>query len=161
MMNISGAIRTIDLFDARTAMCVRQLQLDSYMAEAHLIGTRDFPPLQETAEAIRLSGCLGYGYYHGDQLVGCLTFKCIGDVIDVHRLMVAPSYFRCGIATLLIRHLSKHQHGSRILVQTAERNQPAVMFYRKLGFRETERYVAEGGIALVCFELTCAPEYDS
>lgn len=96
---------------------LHRLQQRAYQVEADLIGVSDFPPLQQTPA----------------QLVGALTIE----QETITRLVVAPDYFRQGIAKHLLRHaLVKHRLH---FVSTAAANLPAIALYQQFGFRQVDQ----------------------
>jgi putative phosphoesterase len=58
--------------------------------------------LRETAAAVRASGETFLGARLDGRLVGAVSYKRRGGVVDIHRLVVHPDAFRRGLATRLL-----------------------------------------------------------
>jgi ribosomal protein S18 acetylase RimI-like enzyme len=139
-------IEALDLSDPATAGEVLELQRAAYRIEAQLIGFDGMPPLHETLEELVACGETFLGCRLDGRLVGAVSYRRAGDLVDVHRLVVAPAAFRCGIGSALVRQLELAERGvSRIVVQTGSRNEPALALYAGLGFSAVgSREVAPG-----------------
>nr|WP_285890855.1 GNAT family N-acetyltransferase [Mesobacillus subterraneus] len=130
---------------------VLDLQRKSYKIEADLIGTDEIPPLKETFEQLQECGETFIGCYIEGRLAGAVSFKKEGEVIDIHRMMVHPDYFRRGIARKVISKLE--QIGcSEMIVSTGAANTPAVEFYEKLGFEREHDSVVGAGLVIANFK---------
>lgn len=137
-------IKEINLSDSTSAAEVHDLQRKAYRIEAELIGTEEIPPLKETLEQLQNSGETFIGCYIGDRLAVAVSFKKEGEVLDIHRVMVHPDFFRRGIAGRLMDHLEQRKY-TGIIVSTGAANTPAVKLYEKLGFeRQTDTVVGDG-----------------
>lgn len=145
-------IRKIDLKNREEVFLLLDLQSMSYVVEARLIGFHDIPPLHDTIHSLQQSEETFYGYFIEGQLVGAISFKKIGDLADICRLMVHPDHFRKGIASSLLRFLEKSSDGiRRLTVMTGAKNAPAIKLYRKLGFIEVEQNNVVPGVPMVVF----------
>lgn len=71
------------------------LQKRAYQIEAELIGTTDFPPLRQTPAELTQEAPLGYVLTSESGLIGCLTYSDQ----TITRLLVAPAFFRQGVAS--------------------------------------------------------------
>lgn len=121
---------------------VLRLQMQSYKVEAEYIGTEDIPPLKETLDELLHCGEEFVGYFVDDTLAGVLSYKFKKGVIDIHRVMVHPNFFRRGIARSLIRYLEdKIDTAEFVIVSTGAKNSPAVKLYQKLGFEVLDQSV--------------------
>jgi ribosomal protein S18 acetylase RimI-like enzyme len=68
-------------------------------------------------------------------------------------MMVAPSFFRRGIAGKLLEFvLEKEADAKRIIVQTGAKNDPAKNLYRRYGFTEIEQVEVVPGLYISKFE---------
>jgi [ribosomal protein S18]-alanine N-acetyltransferase len=87
--------------------------------------------------------------------VGVITVQTVGELADLHRLVVAPAYRRHGIGSRLIvaaliavRHL-----GARAVILEVEySNDPAIGLYATMGFEQLtarENYYGPGRHALI------------
>ncbi|MEQ1724045.1 MAG: GNAT family N-acetyltransferase, partial [Pseudobdellovibrio sp.] len=77
------------------------LQKESYEVEAGLIGSRNIPPLHETAEQLGESDEKFIGYYHKNILAGFIAVEEETPYLRISRLVVSPEYFRRGIGKTL------------------------------------------------------------
>jgi len=149
----------IQLSDPATAAAVLELQLCVYGWEAEIIGSRRIPPLLETIADVLESDEMARGVYVKTQLVGCITYKCVGQLLEICKLMVRPECFRKGIGSCLLEDvLSNAKNIMQVTVATAATNVPATLFYLHHGFEECGRQstVEEIEIAyfrknLICF----------
>lgn len=145
-------VRTLNLTDAVTASQVYDLQRDSYRVEADLIGSDKIPPLLESLEEVMTSGETFFGFYEKEEIVGALSYKRDGKLVDIHRMMVHPNHFRKGIARRLLAHLVEVEKGvHEIIVSTGSANKPAVGLYEKLGFKKIGETVVGAGLSLTQF----------
>jgi GNAT superfamily N-acetyltransferase len=146
-------IRGLDPSDKREALQILNLQSASYAVEARLIGSWDIPPLKDTVHTLRRCEETFWGYFVEGQLAGMLSYKEVGDVLDIHRLAVHPDHFRKGIARALIEHVEKvAQPASKAIVSTGAKNSPARRLYLSVGFVEAEEVDVVPGLRIVRFE---------
>jgi ribosomal protein S18 acetylase RimI-like enzyme len=130
---------------------VLKLQKKSYQVEAELIGSNEIPPLKETLAQLKQCDEEFIGYFIDEELVGVLSFKIVKDVIDLHRVMVHPDYFRKGIAKQMVDYVEKKMESHPLMiVSTGAKNFPAIKFYLKLGFEKSGESVF-GDIGVVHF----------
>ncbi len=83
-----------------------------------------------------------YGAYKGKELVGYLIFSHIVDEVEIFRIAVRPSCRREGIARILLEALmtfGKDRKATRALLDVRESNEPAILLYKKTGFKEDGR----------------------
>ncbi|WP_214807178.1 MULTISPECIES: GNAT family N-acetyltransferase [unclassified Exiguobacterium] len=106
------------------------LQKRAYQIEAELIGTTDFPPLRQTSAELMREAPLGYVLTSESRLIGCLTFSDR----TITRLIVAPDFFRQGVASRLLRHALEAEDLQ--FVSTAKMNAPAIALYHQFNFIE-------------------------
>jgi GNAT superfamily N-acetyltransferase len=122
------------------------VQAASYAVEAALIGDDRIPPLREDLDGLRGAGLAWLGAVDDDgRLAGALAWSDNGAVLDVERLVVAPTGLRRGTGTALVRALL-HRAGHRpAVVATGRDNAPARALYERLGFVRTgDREVLPG-----------------
>ncbi len=148
---ILPVIREIELLDVMAAAEILELQRKSYRMEADLIGSDEIPPLKETFEQLQNCGETFLGCYIDGSLAGAVSFKKDGEVMDIHRMMVHPDFFRRGIARKLIAYLEQ-QNFSEIIVSTGAANAPAIKLYEKLGFDRQNDSVVGGGMVIANFK---------
>jgi ribosomal protein S18 acetylase RimI-like enzyme len=142
----------LDLSDESTAGDVLRLQRDAYRVEAHLIGSDEIPPLRETLADLQSCGETFLGGRIDGTLVGAISWRVEDDTIDLHRLVVDPAHFRKGIATTLLRGaLDANPFARRAIVQTGASNEPALSFYRREGFVQTDELEPAPGLRVARF----------
>ncbi len=151
-------IRALDLGDRGTVDAIVALQRASYRVEADLLGARTLPALTESPRQLRGSGEDFLGAYEGDRLVGAVSWKRSGPLLDIHRMVVHPDRFRRGIAGRLLTALDEHETGvERTVVATGAANPPARRLYERHGFTPVEERVASGSIGIVIYERRASP----
>ena len=131
---------------------IRSIFQASYAVEAKLLQAKDFPPLQRDIDGFLNSESEFFGYYKNQEMVAVIEIKNNKDATHIQSLVVAPKYFRQGIAQSLISYLFDALHSAVYTVETGAANQPAVRFYEKNGFVEIGQYYAEFDIRKVRFE---------
>ncbi|KAB2330686.1 GNAT family N-acetyltransferase [Bacillus mesophilum] len=146
-------IQKIDITDPEHAKAVLDVQILSYNIEADIIGYQDIPPLKDTVEALQQCGEIFFGYYCGEKLCGVISFKLEKNILDIHRLIVHPQYFRKGIAGDLLSFIEIYMENiDAICVSTASKNVPAVQFYIKSGFSRLEEIRVNEQLSLTSFK---------
>ena len=87
--------------------------------------------------------------------VGVISIKTLGELADLHRLIVEPRSRRRGIGTDLVRAGLERvrQHGVReVILDVGYRNEPAIALYKRLGFEQfsaRQDYYGPGQDALI------------
>ncbi|MCQ1531601.1 GNAT family N-acetyltransferase [Lutispora saccharofermentans] len=146
-------MRRLDLQDKETAEKVLELQAASYKIEAQIIDFYDIPPLKDTIDSLRKSGEIFYGYFEDEALAGIISYKVIGNTLDIHRVAVHPSFFRMGIAQKMVNFIEGAEAGiNKVVVCTGKENKPAVNLYLKNGYKKTEDIEIGRNIYLTAFE---------
>jgi GNAT superfamily N-acetyltransferase len=148
-------IRKLNLQHEVEAQHLQDLQQKSYTVEARLIGYHDIPPLHDSLERLQQCTETFYGYFVKRQcLVGAISYKREGRVLDIHRLMVHPNHFRKGIAASLLQFVERAEDGvDTITVATgAKAGNTFVQAIRIQGIGEQR---SDLGISLTLFEKTC------
>ncbi|UFJ41548.1 GNAT family N-acetyltransferase [Brevibacillus humidisoli] len=137
-----------------TAEEVLAVQIPAYRVEADLIGFSGIPPLHDTVETLVTCRESFYGYRTEEgKLAGAISYKRIGDLLDIHRMMVHPDYFRRGIAGSLLRFVECNEPGIRtIKVATGTGNESAKLLYQRNGFQEIGQQEVAPGITVTLFE---------
>lgn len=121
-----------------------ELQRAAYEVEARLIDDRRIPPLSEDLAALQAAELHWVGAYDGDALVGAVAWREDEQVLDVHRLVVAPAYHWRGIGTLLVDVVVSRAGSRRVVVATGRENAPARRLY------EAARIPVPGGARWCC-----------
>ena len=87
--------------------------------------------------------------------LGVISFSVIGELADLHRLVVAPGHRRRGIGTELIRAglvLVRGLGARAVILEVGYDNEPAIALYQRLGFEQLaarEDYYGPGRHALI------------
>jgi len=143
----------IDITNPNLAEEVLSIQIPSYKVEAELINFYDIPPLRDSVSTLQQCGETFYGCYLDGKLSGVIAIKTEEGLIDIHRLMVHPQYFRQGIANRLLDFIESGREGNETLtVSTGSRNAPATYFYEKNGFIKTRETKITEGLSITSFE---------
>ncbi|MET9960157.1 GNAT family N-acetyltransferase [Streptomyces sp. NPDC006326] len=150
----SASVRPLDLNDDRTAAAVHAVGRAAYAVEAELIGFDGIPALRESLAEMRERPLHWLGAVDGSgAIAGFLAWEEEPDgSVCVDRLCVDPSWFRRGIASLLLRHLlTEALPGRRIIVTTGAANTPAVALYARLGFVRGATFSPAPGLLMASF----------
>ncbi|MFY0758113.1 GNAT family N-acetyltransferase [Metabacillus dongyingensis] len=146
-------IKKIDITNPKFAVEVLNIQIPSYKVEAEIIDFYEIPPLKDTAETLQQCRETFFGYYISEELCGAISIKVEKDVMDIHRLIVHPKYFRKGIAKMLLDFIESHLEGiETIIVSTGSKNTPAVNFYEKNGFSKIGETRVNERLSLTSFK---------
>lgn len=146
-------IKEIEIRDRENAAAVLKVQLAAYQVEAELIGFYDLPPLKDTIQTLQDSAESFFGYYDGKQLCGVIAVEVIENTLHINKLIVAPNHFRKGIGQALLDYIEvQFDSIKNLLVSTGTKNEPAVQFYQKNGFKITQELLVEGQLSLTYFE---------
>ncbi|TCP64020.1 GNAT family N-acetyltransferase [Baia soyae] len=130
-------IQKLDIHNPEIAQKLLDIQIPAYQVEATIIGSTEIPHLQDTVEKIQSSNEMFFGYWEEKSLAGAISFLIESNVVDIHRLVVSPAYFRQGIgAKLLSFLLAKPIRTTKYIVHTGAKNIPAKRLYEKFGFKE-------------------------
>jgi ribosomal protein S18 acetylase RimI-like enzyme len=145
----------LDITDRHVAEQVLKVQIPAYQVEAKIIGMNEIPPLKDTVEKLQSSRESFFGYYLEDILVGVISFQIIEKVLDIHRVVVDPAYFRRGIGramiTFIFENYKKQVRGFK--VQTGSTNMPAIKMYYSLGFKKVEQVMISPMLSLSIFYI--------
>ncbi len=145
--------RSIDITRETDALQVLNLQRAAYRIEAGLLERDDLPPLHETLSELRTSGETFLGHFEGETLAGAVAYRRRGWVVDLHRVMVHPTWFRRGIAQGLIQAVEAREPGwATMLVSTGSLNTPALRLYERLGFGVVREREVVPGLRVTLFE---------
>ena len=129
------------------------LQRAAYTVESDRINYPNLPPLRETSEELLRSPehwLLGRA---DGGLAGALAFLSPPGLLEISRLFVAPTHFKKGFASRLLREIERYaEPGHRIIVSTAAANRPAIALYEKHGYRIIRRKMTDDGLSLAGLE---------
>ncbi|MXQ52938.1 GNAT family N-acetyltransferase [Shimazuella alba] len=148
-------IKHLDITDRHIANQVLQVQIPAYQVEAQIVGLDEIPPLKDTVDSLQSSKEDFLGYYESEILVGVISFRVMKEVLDIHRVVVHPSYFRRGIGRTMIQYLlDKYKNQVKgCKVQTASANTPAINLYQSLGFQKLEQFMISPPLSLTVFYI--------
>jgi [ribosomal protein S18]-alanine N-acetyltransferase len=94
--------------------------------------------------------------------VGYAVSMTLGDIVDLQRIAVHPSWRRSGLAGALLEDLLAHAGpADRMLLEVSERNEAALAFYAAHGFSRIDvrpRYYRDGADALVLHRALTPPQ---
>lgn len=145
---MSVPVAALDLADLATLEAIVRLQRASYAVEAELIGAASLPPMRETPEQLRGSRETMLGAHLDGALAGVVGYVRDGDEVDIHRLAVAPSAFRRGVASALLDAIEAREAGvAHWTVGTGTANAPARTLYERRGFVAVEERLLPGAIS--------------
>lgn len=151
-------IRRLHLQDMHQARQLLEVQRAAYLVEAELIGSFDIPPLHEDMETLQQTGETFYGYWVEEVLAGAISYKRTSSILDIHRLVVHPAYFRRGIGKNLVQFVEQVEDGiETIIVSTGAKNVPAKRLYTQLGFVEKKEEEVIPGLLISLFEKNIIP----
>ncbi|WP_233786122.1 GNAT family N-acetyltransferase [Planococcus halotolerans] len=145
-------IREIDHRNESAAKAIQRIQRPAYLVEAELMGFKGIPQLKESILEIQNSGENFLGYLEHERLMGFISYKKEGNVVDIHRLVVDPEHFRKGIGRELLTSLTKTFEGIEFIVSTGKANKPAKNLYTSFGFTESEDFEVAPGIFCTTLE---------
>lgn len=159
----SALVRPLDLADEATAARVHRIGRAAYAVEAALIGFDGIPALRESPAEMRGRALHWIGAVSPEgEIAGFLAWEAGGDGgVSIDRLCVDPSWFRRGIASLLLRHaLTELFPGRPVEVTTGAANVPAVTLYERLGFSRGPDFSPVPGLLMASFSTrpgACGP----
>jgi ribosomal protein S18 acetylase RimI-like enzyme len=145
-------IKLLDITDEQTATQVLEVQIPAYQVEADIIGYQEIPPLTDTIRTLQSCGEVFYGYFD-PFLAGVVSYKIEHQMLDIHRVVVHPHFFRRGIGKAMVQFLlnTYKDKVDGFIVRTGKKNIPALKLYQQLGFREIEQVTIVEHLELVVF----------
>ena len=132
-------IEKINHQNEQAAKEILEIQQSAYRIEAEMMGFYGIPQLHETVVDIQGSSETFVGYRE-DILMGVVAYKIKEGVVDIHRLVVSPAYFRKGVGKRLVKYLLKRYKGYEFTVSTGTANKPAIALYQAFGFQEQRKF---------------------
>ncbi|WP_256204121.1 GNAT family N-acetyltransferase [Planococcus faecalis] len=121
--------------DEQIAKNIQQIQQQAYRIEAEMMGFYGIPQLHEPILEIQHSTEIFIGF-NEEQLQGVISYQVEEGLIDIHRLVVAPCYFRKGVAKQLIEYvLRNYRDMNSSLVPVLQTNRQ-LLFIKRLVFKK-------------------------
>ncbi|MEP1033729.1 N-acetyltransferase [Ekhidna sp.] len=145
-------IRLLDHKVESEAISIRQVFQISYAIEAELLQAKNFPPLKRPLADFIASNTSFYGFFEQENLAAVIEVKNEENKIHIHSLVVAPTFFRRGIASKLLNFLFSEFDAQLFIVETGAANGPAISLYERHGFKLVKKWMTEIGIEKVAFE---------
>lgn len=121
----------------------------SYREEAKLLEVEEFPPLQRTVDDLKATDARFFGFWKDNYLVAVIEVTHRAEVLNIWSLVVDPSFFRRGFASLLLRYVLESFPCDAAVVETAVANRPAIALYQSFGFVEGKTWQTSHGISKV------------
>lgn len=136
--------------DTTIATQLHALQRTAYAVESVLIDYPQLPPLHESVEQLQAADERWLVYMDQSEIAGAVAYRNLDDTLDICRMIVSPTHFRRGIGRALLNALEEREPTMpRLIVSTAEQNEPAIALYEKQGFHIYERITLPDGLRLV------------
>lgn len=145
-------IQKLDHTTAAMAQKIRAVFQVSYAVEAQLLNATNFPPLQRTVEDFIGSDTAFYGFMKDQQLAAVVEIATNPTMTHIQSLVVAPAFFRQGMAGKLLDFVFSSYHTPVFMVETGLANEPAKQLYLKYGFEEVAVWDTAHGIRKIRFE---------
>ena len=145
-------IRKLNHQDPDVAKKIRAVFQVSYAVEAKLLNAIDFPPLKRTLDEYLETETQFYGFWKDNALAAVVEIKRYEETTHIQSLVVDPKYFRQGIAHQLTAFVFNTFDSEKYMVETGLANKPAVMLYKKHGFKEVMQYDTDHGIRKIRLE---------
>jgi ribosomal-protein-alanine N-acetyltransferase len=129
-----------------------------------------FPAAEQWSERSWQGELLGEGQTvlvaRAHHLIGVITFKTIGELADLHRLVVDPQRRGQGVGAALVRAgltIVRHHGAKAVMLEVSYTNEPAIALYQRVGFEQLtarQNYYGPGQHALILklYDLQAWPE---
>lgn len=131
---------------------IRAIFQASYTVEATLLKASDFPPLKRPLDLFVESDTSFFGYKKKKNLIGVIEISQHINQTHINSLVVAPMFFRNGVASALIQFIIDRYHSNLLTVETGVLNTPAISLYQKFHFKEVNQWETSHGVRKVKFE---------
>ncbi|SNR67089.1 GNAT family N-acetyltransferase [Lutibacter flavus] len=138
--------------DIEVSKKIRSVFQLSYKIEAKLLNATNFPPLKRSLENYVNSETAFFGYLKDKELAGVIEIKHNNNFTHIQSLVVAPSFFRQGIARKLMEFVFNTFDSKLFVVETGLENGPATELYKKFNFKEVKQWNTDHGVRKIKFE---------
>ncbi|WP_158845104.1 GNAT family N-acetyltransferase [Algibacter sp. L1A34] len=145
-------IKRLQNNDIEVSKKIRSVFQLSYKIEAKLLNATDFPPLKRPLENYINSETEFFGYLKDKELAGVIEIKHNNNFTHINSLVVAPSFFRQGIARKLMEFIFERFNSKLFVVETGLENGPATELYKKFNFKEVKQWDTDHGVRKIKFE---------
>lgn len=133
---------------------IRSVFQVSYAVEAKLLNAIDFPPLKRPLESFLKSETEFFGFWEHKELAGVIEIDHNKNYTHINSLVVAPNFFRQGIAQKLMEFVLNTYNSNLFTVETGVKNGPATALYKKFNFKEIKQWETDHGVRKIRFELS-------
>lgn len=145
-------IKKLQHINIEVATEIRSVFQVSYTVEAKLLNALDFPPLKRPLESYINSNTTFFGYFKNTALAGVIEINHTTNFTHIQSLVVAPKFFRQGVAKSLLEFVFDTYDSNLFVVETGLENEPATKLYLKFGFKEVNQWDTDHGIRKIRFE---------
>ena len=147
-------IKKLDNTDVTIGEQIYTVFQNSYKIEAKLLNATNFPPLKRTVKEFTESNTKFFGYFKDNHLAAVIELIIKPEYIHIRSLVVEPIFFKQGIASELIKFTFKKFDSILYIVETGQKNYPAIKLYEKHGFKLVKEWLTDINIMKVKLEKT-------
>ena len=138
--------------DIEVSKNIRSVFQLSYKIEARLLNATDFPPLKRPLKSFINSETAFFGYIKDKELAGVIEINHNHNFTQINSLVVAPRFFRQGIAKELMEFVFNKFDSNLFVVETGLENEPAIELYKKFNFEDVKQWDTNHGVRKIKFE---------
>lgn len=128
------------------------LQLIAFESEAEMIGSRQVPALQESAEENRndFPNWQTLKIINGEgEIIAALRYKHIDGIVEVGRVMTHPEYRLKGLAVKLLEEVDKIFPQKTKELYTCTKSWTNIRLYEKVGYKADREVTEDNGLSFV------------
>ena len=145
-------IKRLQNNDIEVSKNIRSVFQSSYKIEAKLLQATDFPPLKRPLEHFINSKTAFFGYLKDKELAGVIEINHNNKITHIDSLVVAPRFFRQGIARQLMQFVFETFDSKLYVVETGLDNGPATTLYKTFNFKAVKQWDTDYGFKKIKFE---------
>lgn len=145
-------ITRLDNQNRQIAQKIHSVFQASYAVEAELLDAVDFPPLKRSLDNFLNSDTQFYCIWKKKEIAAIVEINSDDQLTHIQSLVVAPKFFRQGLASQLITFVFESFDSKMFMVETGAANGPATKLYKKFGFVEIRQWDTDHGVRKVRFE---------